>query len=454
VPKRPYSRRLRLRRPVLSRLTWAWLGAAVIGAFLVAGLVAAALNPNGAGRIALPISELEHTVRTSAADGRLSAHWESAPAGQPRGPGAPSLRGGLDASEQERSEQETRSGQEERRTAQAGAPAGAPDAALPAVNGETFAAALAEPRLSPEDIVITIDGQAVDAEGRAAAVAPTAARIAAADRPAPIPEPDPAMLRSTPLGKVPRVAGDGRRPMEYYARQTAATGVGDGRPRVAVIVGGLGLDPALTEKAIDLLPADVSLAFAPYAKDLEFWTAKARRDGHEILIELPMESYGGDQRALGPAALLSSRSPSENLQRLDWLMSRFGGYFAATNYLGGRFSADADALAPVLEQLRDAGVAYIDDTGAAARAASRSGARAAAVDRTIPPVAAADGVAVIKRELAALEAAARRNGAALAKTYAAPATIEEIARWSARLEAEGLAAAPASYALRAQAASR
>ena len=419
----PRFRRRRFKRPVLSRLTWAWLGAGAVGAFLVAGFIAAALNPYGANRVALPIGELEYTARTADARAALSDRWEDERPSETR-LAPPSLRDPYEDGPY-------------------GENGAAPDGILVYPAEDDF---LNEGEaLSAEDFVITIDGR------RQGATPVAAASIAPVDPVGAIPDPDPAMLRATPLGKVPRIAPDGRMAMDYYARSYAGDGA---RPRVAVIVGGLGLNPALTEKAIDELPATVSLAFAPYAEDLEFWTDKARRNGHEILIELPMEGYGPNQEALGAAALLSSRSPAENLQRLDWLLSRFGGYFAATNYLGARFSADAEALTPVLEKLREAGVAYIDDTGAAARAARTAGATAAAVDRTIPPASTSEGRALVRRELAALQAAAKRNGAALAKTYAAPATIEEIARWAAGLEAEGFAAAPASSTLQAQAATR
>ena len=418
-------KRRRFRRPVLSRLTWAWLGASAIGAFLVIGFIAAALNPYGAGRIALPISELEYTANARAA---LSDRWEDEPSPEVRFT-PPSLRDPVAGA------------------AHASAGADARDVLIYPAEDDFFEG---ETPLAPEDFVITIDGE------RQGAAQVVAAAVAPLDAIAPIPGPDPAMLRATPLGKVPRIAPDGRTAMEYYSRRYHSASADDWntRPRVAVIVGGLGLNPALTEKAIDELPADISLAFAPYAKDLDFWTEKARKDGHEILIELPMEGYGPNHEALGAAALLSSRSPAENLQRLDWLLSRFGGYFAATNYLGARFSADAEALTPVLEKLREAGVAYIDDTGAAARAARAAGATTAAVDRTIPPASTNEDRAIVRRELAALQNAAKRNGAALAKTYAAPATIEEIARWAASLEAEGFAPAPASSALQAQAATR
>jgi len=228
----------------------------------------------------------------------------------------------------------------------------------------------------------------------------------------------------------------------------------DNLPRIAIIVGGLGLNPALTERAIDELPPEISLAFAPYAKELSFWTEKARRSGHEVLIELPMESYGGNQQALGAAALLSTRSAQENLQRLDWLLARFGGYFAATNYMGGKFSADENALLPILQKLRDAGVAYIDDTGAARLAGEQTAVSWTTVNRMIPPAPDESRRRAVRRELKALEKIAQRDGAALGKTYVYAATLDEIIQWSNGLNENGFIAAPASSVLQARTSSR
>jgi len=225
-------------------------------------------------------------------------------------------------------------------------------------------------------------------------------------------------------------------------------------PRVAVIVGGLGLNSAITERAIDDLPAEVSLSFAPYAKNLEFWTEKARRAGHEVLIELPMEGYGPNSHALGAAALLSDRTTQENLQRLDWLMSRFGGYVAATNYMGAKFTADEAAISPVLAKLKEAGLGYIDDTGAAGRVGERFGLPMASVSRMIPAAADDNAITGVQRELAILEQMAERDGVAIGKTYAYAATIDEIAAWSRLLDKKGIEHAPASALLRSRAATR
>ncbi|MEM9496223.1 MAG: divergent polysaccharide deacetylase family protein [Pseudomonadota bacterium] len=295
-----------------------------------------------------------------------------------------------------------------------------------------------EETFGADDVVITIDGK------DASAVRPVNASLASLANVA-IPAPAPALLKTTALGAVPQISASGQKASRFYAKPYEAP---RDAAQVAIIVGGLGLNPAVTQRAIDDLPASVSLSFAPYARDLEFWTEKARDDGHEVLIELPMENHGGDPGALGAAALLTSRTPEENLQRLDWLMARFGGYFAATNYMGAKFSADAPSMTPVLARLRERGVAYIDDTGNAGRAGAQSGVDWTGVDRLI----AADNATRtdIREELAHLETIAARNGAAIGKTYAYGGAIDEIAAWTAGLHKKDLAAAPASAVLQAR----
>lgn len=281
------------------------------------------------------------------------------------------------------------------------------------------------------DIVITVDGSPARAIGATPSLASlTSLRIA---------EPDPALLHRTAYGKAPRVAEDGRRAAKLYARPFAP---GDD-PHVALIVGGLGLNRALTERAIDALPPNVTLAFAPYAKDLDFWSKRAREAGHEFMIELPMENRSGEGEALGPATLLTSRDEAQNLQRLDWILSRAEGYFGVTNYLGAHFSADRDAIDPVLARVAAAGLAYVDDTGAL-RGRKANG--VATVSRLIDPGFGAEKGRT-ERDLDSLEKIAARSGEALGKTYVNADTLDAIVEWTDGLAARGLALAPASAVL-------
>lgn len=424
------ARRRRMKAPVLSRLTWAWLGSLVLFAGAGAVMIYSSKSGEGPGRIALPVDRLEIFAR----------NVNPAPGSEER-IDAPALRdapaGGPQLSEANEMGEESEDGLVLIYPGEHDLYAENNDD--PLYDDEYGDDGYDDVEYSADDVIITIPG------AKAAPV--VAASLTRAVRR--IPDPDVALLRATPLGKTPRVGADGRRAVSYYARPYDGPRA---KPRIAVIVGGLGLNTSVTERAIDDLPPEVSLSFAPYAKNLDFWTKKARDAGHEVMIELPMEGYGASAEALGAAALLTSRGAEENLQRLDWLMARFGGYFAATNYMGAKFSADEAAMAPVLEKLKTAGVGYIDDTGAASRTAS--GLPIATVTRMIPAAADDADRRGVERELAALEEIAKRDGAALGKTYAYAATIDEIAEWARALEGKDLVHAPASALLRTSAATR
>src|SRR3546814_16101974 len=79
----------------------------------------------------------------------------------------------------------------------------------------------------------------------------------------------------------------------------------DRRPRIAVVLTGLGLSDSATQAAIEQLPAAVTLSFSPYARGLEPWTALARSRGHEALIALPLEPPPFPNENPGPHDLLT-----------------------------------------------------------------------------------------------------------------------------------------------------
>ena len=281
--------------------------------------------------------------------------------------------------------------------------------------------------LAPDAAIITLpDG--TQAAGGAGVTAP---RLAAQPlTPAPIA----GLFQQGPEGPLPVSAPDGRTPAVAYARPFRA----DGRPRVALIVGGLGLNAATTRAAIERLPAEVTLSFVPYAEGLQGWIDLARAQGHEVLIEIPMEPTGYPDNDPGPYTLLASEGPQDVQAKMGWLLSRAQGYFGVTNYLGDRFTGSDAATGAFLQILRQRGLAFIDDGTLARRPGAFTRATAATViDETQTPAA------IIGR-LNALEAAAKTRGQALGTGFSYPVTVEAAARWAAGLNARGVQLAPAS----------
>ncbi|WP_313101191.1 divergent polysaccharide deacetylase family protein [Brevundimonas sp.] len=237
-----------------------------------------------------------------------------------------------------------------------------------------------------------------------------------------------------PNGPLPRIAPDGRVPAQAYARPFRS----NGKPMVSLVVGGLGLNAVTTRAAIERLPAEVTLSFVPYAEGLQAWIDMARAQGHEVMIELPMEPTGYPDNDPGPYTLLSSGGADDVEAKLDWLLGRATGYFGVTNYLGDRFATSDEGMGAMLAVLRQRGVAFLDD--GSMRRKPGAFARASA-DRIIDEQ---QSPAAIMGQLTALEAAAKTRGAALGTGFSYPVTVEAAARWTAGLEARGLQLAPAS----------
>lgn len=130
----------------------------------------------------------------------------------------------------------------------------------------------------------------------------------------------------TSHGPVPKIGADGTRPADAFARPVKPLPGKPGAPRVALIVAGLGVSVSATSAAIAQLPGPVTLAFMPYGADVERLAARARGEGHEILLQIPMEPFNYPDNDPGPQTLLTSLTPEQNLERLYWLMSRMQGY--------------------------------------------------------------------------------------------------------------------------------
>ncbi len=252
---------------------------------------------------------------------------------------------------------------------------------------------------------------------------------------------DPDLIEKTPAGPLPRIADDGRSPMTAYAPPVPNVQ----GPRIAVVVSGLGISAKQTQAAIADLPPGVTLAFAPYADDVQRWVAEARKRGHEVLLEVPMEPYDFPDSDPGPHTLRAGNGDDSNIDRLTWALTRFTGYAGVTNLLGDRFLSDPAALEPVMTFLARRGLVFVD-SGSATRSAApdvakRTGAPFVQSSSNIDAIQT--GMEIDQR-LSELEARARLNGSATGTAFIYPVTIERLSTWAAGLAGRGFVLVPAS----------
>jgi polysaccharide deacetylase 2 family uncharacterized protein YibQ len=236
---------------------------------------------------------------------------------------------------------------------------------------------------------------------------------------------------------LPAIAADGRSPYQAYARPFRS----NGQPKIALVIGGLGLNAKSTREAIEQLPPEVTLSFVPYAEGLQGWIDLARANGHEVLLEAPMEPNDYPENDPGPYTLLTASKPPETLQKLDWLLSRATGYFGVTNYLGSKFVTSDSAMTAFGAGLKRRGLAFVDDGSASNRG---GGLPRVSADKVIDDQLASD---VIEKQLQSLESSATRNGQAMGSGFAYPVTLAEVSHWTQSLGQRGYQLAPASALL-------
>ncbi|WP_142779888.1 divergent polysaccharide deacetylase family protein [Agrobacterium sp. T29] len=247
--------------------------------------------------------------------------------------------------------------------------------------------------------------------------------------------PNEELLEETAFGRLPVVGADGLRPMEQYARPwSGARGT-----RVAIVVGGLGLSQTGSQKAIRELPPEVTLGFAASGNSLQRWMQEARRQGHEILLQIPLEPFGYPGTNPGPDTLLAGDPAKVNIDRLHRSMAKITNYTGIMNYLGGRFLAEQAALEPVMRDIGKRGLLFLDD-GSSAQSLSGGIAKAISAPQGFADILLDGEVteAAILRKLDELERIARRNGQAIGVASAFDESVAAISKWSREAGGRGI----------------
>ena len=253
------------------------------------------------------------------------------------------------------------------------------------------------------------------------------------------------LVEKTSAGELPRIGSNNKKPSDVYARITPLGVIHSERPKIAILLGGMGLNPKLTQQAIRDLPGDVTFAFAPYGDNLQAQVNKARADGHEVLLQLPMEPVGYPASNPGPKTLLADADAATNMEALHWHMSRFAGYTGITNYMGGKLLASPAALKPVMTEMRKRGLVYLEDASTAVTVSETVAKETRLPERRAQVVIDADPTSEsIAAALELLEGEARANGFAIGTGSGLEVTVDSVKAWAEQLQNKGILLVPVS----------
>ncbi len=269
--------------------------------------------------------------------------------------------------------------------------------------------------------------------------APSFSQLPSRDDLKPLPAaPLPELLRNTANGALPIIAG-GKEARKVYARPFVSD---KPRPKVAIVVTGLGLSKDATNAAIAKLPPEVTLSFSPYASGVDNWIKRARASGHEALLDLPLEPPNFPLHDAGPLAVLAQYAPSEAVNRMEAVLGKAGGYVGVAAALRSPVTA-SEQWGSMLQALRNRGLLFLGDglVGVANTNMPAAASVTLVADETPFRIA-------IDTRLLRLLLAAQRDGAAVAYVSARPVTFERLLPWIAALPAKDVALAPVSAVVR------
>ena len=284
----------------------------------------------------------------------------------------------------------------------------------------------------PKEIVVTVERIGPQPGPDASKPAPAAG--------APLPPP--------PADDTPKPAGTAAvnpATVKTWQRHAVPT-TPDGRPMIAIVFDDLGIDKPRTKRTISL-PGPMSMSFLTYATRLGEQTALARAAGHEIWMHVPMEPRS---RSIdpGPQVLLTGLPERELAKNLMWSLDRFDNYVGINNHMGSRFTSDLSGMTFVMEELHRRGLAFLDSV-TSGRSQGQRAAKAAGVDYAVRNIFIdhQDDIPIIKRQLAAIETLAKKQGHAIAIGHPREKTLKAMEPWLTSLNSKGFRLVPVSALL-------
>ena len=249
-----------------------------------------------------------------------------------------------------------------------------------------------------------------------------------------------------PVPPAPAVAPKAEAPagaLPAWRQHAVQVPVVGGLPRIAIVIDDLGLDRRRTARTI-ALRGPLTLAFLPYAGELDKQTAAARAGGHELLVHVPMEP---ESRTIdpGPNVLAVELDEAALRGRIDWDLSRFAGYVGINNHMGSRFTSAPEGMAVVMDELKRRGLLFLDSRTAGGSVGSRMAGAAGVphVERNVF-LDNVDEPAAVRARLAETEELARRRGLAVAIGHPREATIEALTVWLDEVRQRGFQLIPIS----------
>lgn len=228
-----------------------------------------------------------------------------------------------------------------------------------------------------------------------------------------------------------------------WLKFSARTPMQNGQPAIAIVIDDLGLNQKRTGIVIDL-PAPITLAFMPYGYHLSKHTKRARKNGHELLVHMPMEPLNAGTNP-GKNALLIGLTDKQLISRIKWNLSQFPNFIGINNHMGSKFTTWDRGMKLVVQILKDRGLMFLDSKTTKDTVGFRL-AQALNVPHAVRDVFLDNEISIesISQQLKVLEKVARKKGTAIGVGHPHDATIKALRDWIPSAKKRGFVIVPVS----------
>ena len=204
----------------------------------------------------------------------------------------------------------------------------------------------------------------------------------------------------------------------------------DTRPKIAIVIDDVGLDWERFQ-AVNRLPVPATLAFLPYGIDAQRML-DSTDPRHSTILHMPMEPKRRKHHA-GPGAVKAGTA--EQIRRaVNGQIDKLSGYRGVNSHTGSAITENKRAMQTVLSTLSSHGLYFLDSKTTPGSQAAKAGEAintfVLEADLFLDGDFGRSGSAHVLKQLALLEAIAKRQGSAIGIGHPYPSTIRTLNDWA------------------------
>jgi hypothetical protein len=128
---------------------------------------------------------------------------------------------------------------------------------------------------------------------------------------------------------------------------------------VAVIIDDFGNGQKGTKEMLSM-PVKLTVAVMPFLPTSHSDAELAHKQGHDVLVHMPMEPKQGNASWLGPGAVTSKLSDAEIRKRVEDAIDDIPHAIGMNNHMGSRITGDERIMSIVLQVCKERGLLFVD----------------------------------------------------------------------------------------------